>query len=536
MVEASNTSDRQRLGRWQFSLQGLFLFSFSVAIGLSFWKTLHDWYLGWLATLSFWVVFGLAAQTRDLWVSSRPSGDRTPDQRWGWRFALAWRLALCFLIGACFLLRLLFWLKILAVTNREDFLGVSSPEIWDAVLLTSLIAAIAGSRGLGRRKWRRPWSYAVAVFRGLAASALFLMVLEDRLIVPYLVHVTVVAVQLAQPLRYSMEVTIAASRTRVNQFHDIASAGAISVLVSCILLWRLSAWWRSPGRRTLLLGVLLAASLTAMLLLTARIAVVEIPAISPLMAAYICVPLPPQLAAAAVLTVLLAAAVARRWSEPPPAGVAPGIAAWLRDERRYYHERRVLLLPLGGVALAQCVPCAHASYLACRGYYGASDWRTVGIFFDNPTASLSLVLVLVTVQVAFSRRSKPSDSVATERPRLTPGLFLIVWTSLLLIIVCSATHPQCLAFRLFSQIRLSQIRIKEDCRRRLLTPIRRRVVARTGSMPATSVPLAAGALVSSIASSFSRGYNAVDVGPPGNEEELAGHTRSHGERDKERIP
>ena len=44
------------------------------------------------------------------------------------------------------------------------------------------------------------------------------------------------------------------------------------------------------------------------------------------------------------------------------------------------------------------------------------------------------------------------------------------------------------------------------------------------------------ALVSSIASPFSRGYNAVGAEPSGDEQQLAGHIRSHGERGKERIP
>jgi hypothetical protein len=59
----------------QFSLRGLFIFSFSVAVGLSFWKTEQDWFVGALAASSFWIVVGLAAQMRDIrtgsWVWNR---------------------------------------------------------------------------------------------------------------------------------------------------------------------------------------------------------------------------------------------------------------------------------------------------------------------------------------------------------------------------------------------------------------------------------------------------------------------------------
>ena len=436
MVEAANTTDRPPPGRWQFTLQGLFLLSFSLAVGLSIWKTEQDWYVGALAAVSFWVVFGLAAQVRDMWRAFLLDSHATTDEQWGWRFALAWRLAVCFLIVVSFVFRILFRFQVLAIDTRDDFVGVSSLEIWDAVLLTSLIAAIAGSLGLGHRRLQRPWSWAVYVFRGVTVGALFLMIMEERQILPCLVHVSVVAMLSAQSLQFEPDVVFAASRIRIAQFFDITTAGAISLLVSCILVWQLSVWWRSAGRRRLYLGALLAASLTVMLLLTARIIVVEIPAISPIMAANIPLPTPSQLAAAVVLVAMLATAVARRWSELPCVGSVRTISPWRRDEWRYYHEGRVLILFLGGIALAECVVLGQQLITFFHGW--TYDRYVIGCLLWSPIECLSLVLVLLAAHVAIFGRSKRSGGIATEQPRLTPGLFLVVWFSAFMIVACSA--------------------------------------------------------------------------------------------------
>ena len=432
MVEAPNATDRRPHERWQFSLRGLFLLSFSVALGLSFWKMEQDWYLGALAAISFWIVLGLAAQIRDIWRAFRLDVHATTDERWGWRFAIVWRLAICLLIGVCFLIRSLRGLHAIAMNDGSDFLFASSVQIWDAVLLISIAAAVSGSLGLARRTWRRPWSWAIYIFRGFVAGYFLLVLLEDLQGVPYLVHITIVGILSAQPLQFESDVVMAASRTRTDQCYGITTAGAISLLVSCILLWQLSVRWRASGWQRMCVGAMLAASLTVMGLLTARIVVVEIPTISPIMTANIRVPTSLQLGAAILLVMLLATAIARRWSEPPLAETAAGRMAWRRDERRYYHERCALLLFLGSIALAKCIA------LGQDVYPWLSGWSDILYFFYLPEASLSLVLVLLAVQVVVSRWRKRSDAIAAEQPRLTPTLFVTLWFAILAIIVCSA--------------------------------------------------------------------------------------------------
>jgi len=187
---------------------------------------------------------------------------------------------------------------------------------------------------------------------------------------------------------------------------------------------------------------MLAVSLTVMVLLTARIAMVEFPEISPLIAANMTIHTLPQLVGVGVLVMLAATAVARRWSEPRSSAIAPGIAAWRRDERRYYHECRVPIVItvfiLIGVTVAQ-------SFEMCRAFYKQFDvsvisiWTYIYYVLARPTiVCLCLALVLLAVHVALFKKSKRTDALALAQPRLTPGIFVIVWFSALTIVLCSA--------------------------------------------------------------------------------------------------
>ncbi len=431
MVEATNAIQRQDRQPWQFTLRGLFVFTFSVALGLSFWKTEHDWHQGFLAAISFWIVLGLAAQVRDIWRSSRQSdaSTLTPDQRWGWRFAFAWRLAVCCLIAAYFLDRWLITWQVLAINDRPDnaFVFVSSREVCEAALLTLLIVAIASSPRFAK-KGRRPWSRAVDVLGVIAGGVIFVLLLVDRLVIPWLVHITINGIQNAWPLKFSADTMAAYSPARISRFFDITTMGVVSVLASCGLLRLLSLWWRRGGPMRTCLGLLLVASLIATILLAGRIALVEVPGVTPVLAATIFMPTPHQLVAAAVLVLALVSAVAHRWSEPPSAESAAGGVSWRRDEERYHHERRLLLLLLGGILLTNCV------------VMGIELFRMFAFWFliESPVACLSLALAILAMQGVFLGWSKRSATIVPPLPRLSPALFLVIWSSLLTIVVCSA--------------------------------------------------------------------------------------------------
>ena len=50
---------------WHPTVRGLFVSISSAAIGISFWIIERDWYVGALAAISLWIIFGLLAQVHD---------------------------------------------------------------------------------------------------------------------------------------------------------------------------------------------------------------------------------------------------------------------------------------------------------------------------------------------------------------------------------------------------------------------------------------------------------------------------------------
>ena len=253
-----------------------------------------------------------------------------------------------------------------------------------------------------------------------------------------LIHITVAGIELAQPHKFATEALAAYDTKRFAWFFDITTAGAISVVVSCILLWLLSRlWWRGMLWRACL-GILLAASLTITIALSARIALVEVPKITPAMAADISMPQPHQMMAAAVLVLLLAIACARRWSEPRQGGSPARCWGWRRDEGRYYHERPVLLVPLALVAMGGSIASSLEVY---RQYFGMSyfSWKELlwdrTAWIESPEICLSIALLILAMQIALFRRSKAPNVDRLDPLPLAPGLFLLVWTVLIALIV-----------------------------------------------------------------------------------------------------
>jgi hypothetical protein len=179
-------------------------------------------------------------------------------------------------------------------------------------------------------------------------------------------------------------------------------------------------------------GALLVGSLAATVALAGRIALVEIPTVSPLLAAQISVPAPHRLALAALLVMLLITPAARRWSEPLPVPLAAASGTWRRVEGRYYHERRWLILLLAVVVAVPLLPLM-LDFWAPRGW-GCSLWYLVIM----PEGALPLALLCLAVESEVSARQKPSPATVMDRPRLAPGLFVLIWAVLLVIVLAAA--------------------------------------------------------------------------------------------------
>ena len=428
MIETPAAHDRRHRWPWRLTIRDRLVLISVAVLGLSFGIIERDWYWGALAAISLCIILGLAAQVHDLWWGSQGSGTWTSEERWGWRFAVAWRLVVICLMIAHFFVRLLVNWQVLALNPGRDFISPGVSEMHDAVLLIAMIVAIASSPRLAKRAKRRWWSWTAELLVGSAACVLGAILLMEHFVIPVLVHVTIAGIEMAEPLQFSSEILAAYDAKRLTWFFNVTTAGVASVLVSCVLLRLLSLWWWRGARWRACLGILFAASLTTTIVLSVRITLVEVPSITPALAADIPMPRLHQIVAAAVLVLLLISAAARRWSESPPVAEATGDFAWRHDEQRYYHERRILVLLLAGVMLISLV----------RGIMGWPSemlkWYLADLIL-SPQGCLSVALICLAAQSVFPGRSKCPGAVHMEQPPLAPGLFLLVWSVMLAIIV-----------------------------------------------------------------------------------------------------
>src|SRR5437867_2725766 len=94
--------------RPRFGLRDLMILVLAAAVGLMshehpmrtvyVWAWKEPWLSALLAGVSLFFLFGLAGQAWDTWHGYRAQSVMSPDERWGWRFAVFWRLALVLLI------------------------------------------------------------------------------------------------------------------------------------------------------------------------------------------------------------------------------------------------------------------------------------------------------------------------------------------------------------------------------------------------------------------------------------------------------
>ncbi|MEN6557464.1 MAG: hypothetical protein ABFC54_04715 [Thermoguttaceae bacterium] len=428
----ASTSALRPMG-W-LSVRDAWVLATCVVFGV-FWGIVdRGWPSGPLAAISVAVILGLVAQIGDLRRGFAGQTALTSQERWGWRFAIVWRLVVVALMFAYFLVRWLVLWKVLASNVARDFVPFGFAALDIAVLLMAILVAIGSNPCLIQTTERRRWAWLGELLVGALACVLLAVLLRDRLLIPALVHITIAGIEMAQPLQFSSESLAACDTGRILHFFDVTTAGAASVLVSLLLVrflaWR---WPRGLGWR-----IVAAAALVASLVMTGmfsrKIALVEVPDMTPALASRIPTPNLHEIMAAAALALLLVGAVGRRWSTPRDAAASKCID-WRRCEYRYYHERRLFLWPTAAIALWILI-CEGATIWRIMNGFDSCGWlialrySAAGMIGD-PVTCLCLALGILAVQCALSR----NVAAQTEPPPLSPALFLLVGASLLAILV-----------------------------------------------------------------------------------------------------
>ena len=220
------------------------------------------------------------------------------EERWGWRFAVGWRAAIACLMVAYFVIRLVIAWKILVLQDGPDVFWMFFGEISRRCFAnrddrSDRQFASFVSEGQGA-----PWSWPVRLLAWIAAGVLCVDVPRDHLLLPALVHITIAGVQAAWPLAWAPDILPRTARHTSRGSSALRRRASSPFSASCGVC---SGSFRSGGDRAhgngSAWGVRLAASLAITVLMAGRIAFVEVPSITPLLAAEIHVPKPQRLVA-----------------------------------------------------------------------------------------------------------------------------------------------------------------------------------------------------------------------------------------------
>ena len=402
--ETTQLTERPRR-RFQFSLGGLMVLVFGVAVGFSIASMKGLGFAdGILAAAGAWIVLGLVNQARDLWSTHLGRKDLSRDERWGWRLAVFWRAGVACLLVGYYLVSALVALQVIDLPESDDALGATGSDVRRAIFLVCMLIVLysvlparpAGRRGLRARVldlagvalglvvcamicWERMTMQFLLVCmlivlysvlparpagrRGLRARVLDLagvalglvvcaMICWERMTLQFLVAVAIQGIEMAQPLRFAPEGVDLFPAARTARFFRECSLALPLTLINLGLTYGLATQWsRGLGRR-LAWSALLVIALPISACYSIWVCTVAMPRAFPIMIeAQKHVPLHVWVSALLLILVLTTATTYRLvGSAPQPSGGTD--LTWRRADGRYYHERRavILLLAFGIVA------------------------------------------------------------------------------------------------------------------------------------------------------------------------------------------
>jgi hypothetical protein len=452
MESSDNASPRRR---FQFSLRGLMVLMFGVAVGFSaamgaketdFDERLYSFgerlCAGLLAAVSAWVALGLINQARDLWSAFHGRSGLCSEERWGWRFAVLWRVGVACLLVGYYTINILLARELLALPERNDDFWHVGARLRDALFHISLLIALAGVPRV-RQSRPRPSRFqpVINILGWLAAAYWCLFVWSNMMIVPALVHISIMGTAMAEPLWLSRESMITYSTARLHHFLW-ASICAVGLLLAHLGVVRQFARQqaRRLRRRWLWAGVLIP-SLAIVAVYPIWLVARRLRDIAPLFAETYD-PGPSHLwVAAGLLIAVFVTCASRRLMRAARNPARASELHWRRDPQRYYHEGRTIAV-LVVIALAlkfimDFIPTLQDLWDMTRffaSYDNAIGWCFEELFCD-PSTYLLVTVLLIAVRNVFRGRVRSIDSRLDGPPGLPVVRFCVVWCILFLTVV-----------------------------------------------------------------------------------------------------
>jgi hypothetical protein len=429
---------------FQFSIRGLLLTTAVISVGLSIGclkgARFED---GLFAAATAWIVIGLVNQLLDLAAAFRQTADLSPDQRFGWWFAMLWRGVLVMMLVGHFVLIELLATGSIALFSAADaplLLGYTGHDaLRNAIFALSLFFVFAGLDDKTSPSPPRRINAVLRLVKALAVVVLVALLVFERVFIFRLVDITCAVMAMAMK-RVAPDAVRNYSEARARLFFDYALLAAGFVLLDLVLLAKVIACWNARiWPRVATVGALVTClSLTgiAPIWLVTR----GFRGISPLFAdVYQIAPLN-RWVLAMLLVILLVTWAARRMILTARMPQRDTRWNWRRRPSTYYHENRLVALLVAATMLCQLIRPTSDGFGGFRLYDPSSKsinfvWMAPDAWLADSCVQLWLVVFALAIYRAIFGSAGNTEGLDAAPLELPLPLFTVVWAALLIIVI-----------------------------------------------------------------------------------------------------
>lgn len=409
--------------RFHFSLRGLMMVVFVVAVGLTTWRQpWAEWYEAVLAAALCGLLLGLAHQILDLCIALKRSPGLTTELRFAGWLAVAWRFfAMALIIAYC----------VFEASRREGWIVLARQSsglfdertaLCDLTFYFAIVLVLASAPQLAHRPSNDSMGRRlIEAASWLLAAGVCLLVWSNWQSIVFLVHIAIAGIESRFPLKFAnpdIDLDLVARSQRF-AVHSLLAASLVGV--NLWLVKRLAAAWPKGMRCRLLYAGSVSIGLGAAATCCVWLQSGELPQFSPYLAENPDSGLSSVFLYSAPLLLLASGAAGYRLIDSLSKSNPSLSLDWRREPRRYYHERGLTM----GALLVAAVG-ALAKYCSAAG----GNWRfALHLALGVPESYLQLAMIWVALCGLIRGWRNPSTS-SPRLAALSPWQFTAVWAAM----------------------------------------------------------------------------------------------------------
>jgi hypothetical protein len=424
--------------RFQFGISGLLVTVFGTAVGLSLLHVQNARYIDCiLAAVSAWFTLGLLWQSRDLFFALRRNNMLPAERKWAWRFAIVWRLVIAVSFVGHYALFQLIGNGLLTLEKSGLYI-CQNKELLEIPFLLSFLVVLWSLCIVKQRKhgW---YSRTITVLGGIVCTAWFFRCCMGAACVPFLVYISVLGIEMAEPLQYT-QCVYGPQWIQKHYYLLFGSCAAVLLLILsiafCISMVRR---WQQAGKSRTIWIVSSFGCLALTSVFPIWVYAFELRRLSRAFAEGLWCHSGLAWTVAGLLCLGSASGVAWRVTRRA-ATPADGQAGNERPSGRvYYHEQTTVI---GCLFVAM--------FLVLVKLFGESGIFMLGYCFSVPSDCVLMAVFLMAARIFWQRLRRPADLPSPVDFAVSPGCYALTWLYVLGALVIGASALAWLGFSVWT--------------------------------------------------------------------------------------